>query len=242
MYRSIVEKVGSEFVVLPADEAHHLVRVRRAKPGTRFLGLAEGRWWICELARRQEQWIGRIVGLLDQNRESPLRVTLAQALIKKDRFEWVVQKSAELGVAEIVPLRTKRTELRVDERRLPKLMNRWRKILIETVKQCGRTQVPILHEPVDLAEFRQSRRSDLMLVLDEREGESLRSILRRRTDAQSCALFVGPEGGWDDLDRDFFSQGDFASVQLGPRILRTETAPVAILAILQYELGDLGEV
>ncbi len=241
MYRAIVELGEEGTVGLPDDEAHHLTRVRRARPGSRFLGLTpEGRWLVCELERVGRRWIGRIVGEERENRESALRITLAQALIKRDKFEWVIQKSVELGVCEIAPLITRRTEVRPDDRGAARKMQRWNKIVVEAVKQSGRSRLPTIREPVVLAEFASQTSGSTHLLLDEEGGASLRQTLRERPPASDVTILVGPEGGWDAEDRRILAPLEAVSVHLGPRILRTETAPVAMLAILQYEWGDVG--
>lgn len=241
MYRAIVERAQEGTVLLPDEEAHHLTRVRRAKAGTRFLGLTpDGLWLVCELDRAGRSWIGRIVGREGEDRESPLRVTLAQALIKKDKFEWVIQKSVELGVHDIVPLITKRTEVRPDDRGVARKLERWRKIVVEAVKQSGRNREPKLHEPMELAEFAARPPASTVFLLDEERGLSPREVLRGRPPDRTVTLVVGPEGGWDPEDRRILDRTSAVRLHLGPRILRTETAPVAMLAILQYEWGDVG--
>ncbi len=243
MYRAIVEAGGEGVVKLPADEAHHLVRVRRARPGSRFLGLTdEGRWLLCELDRIGRTWVGRVLEEIVESRESPLQIVLAQSLIKKDKFEWVIQKCVELGVAEIIPIITRRTEVRPEERGAARRMQRWRKIMVEAVKQCGRSRVPALHQPTGLGDL-VAIGPGPVLVLDEQGGIPLRLALAKCGGAfgdRRVTVLVGPEGGWDNADREAFSRLNTVSIHLGPRILRAETAPVAVLSILQYELGDMG--
>ncbi len=245
MYRAVVELSEPGVVTLPPDEAHHLVRVRRARPGSRFLGLtAEGRWLLCELDRVGRTWIGKVLEEIVETRESPLRIVLAQALIKKDKFEWVVQKSAELGVFEIAPIITRRTEVRPEEKGTARRMERWRKIILEAVKQCGRSHVPALREPIPLNDFIPPGPAPV-LVLDEEGGVPLRAALqrlRKTTGNQAVTVLVGPEGGWDAADREALLKMDTVSIHLGARILRAETASLAVVSILQYELGDMGRL
>ena len=118
-------------------------------------------------------------------------------------------------------------------------MKRWRKILLEAVKQCGRPHVPELAHPIALEEFLEGATAGLKLVLDEKGKCSLKELIQENRQATSCLVIVGPEGGWDETDRLLFRKKEVPSVSLGARILRAETAPVTILSILQYELGDL---
>lgn len=240
MYRALIHLNEQGRVVLPEDELHHLVRVRRSREGDRFLGLdGNGKVYLCRLEQAREGWYGSVLEELEEPGTSFLQVTLAQALIKKSKFEWVLQKATEIGVSEIVPLITVRTELRLNPEREETRMKRWRKILLEAVKQCGRPHVPKLAHPIALEEFLDGAAAELKLVLDEKGEFSLKDLIQENRQATSCLVIVGPEGGWDETDRLLFRQKKIPSVSLGARILRAETAPVTILSILQYELGDL---
>ncbi len=174
MYRALIEIGDQGRVVLPERELHHLIRVRRARAGDRFVGLdGTGRVYLCSLERTQEGWHGTILKELQEQGKPPLRVTLAQSLIKKDKFEWVLQKATEVGVSEIVPLITARTELLLNPEREERRMKRWRKILLEAVKQCGRAQIPQLAQPMGLREFLCASSEEFKLVLDEKGGTPL---------------------------------------------------------------------
>jgi 16S rRNA (uracil1498-N3)-methyltransferase len=226
-------------VLLSEAESHHLVRVLRVRPGDDFLAHdGEGGIYRCRLAKGPEGWQGEIVEKVESQTESALSICLAQSLIKKDKFEWVIQKAVELGIDEIVPVISWRTEVRPDEAGLSHKMQRWEKIVAEAFKQSGRKMLPKLDAPVPLEAFLQSWSADLRFALDERAGVSLRALLQQHSSIASCYFIVGPEGGWDDRDRQLFAAHGVTAVQLGNRILRTETCPIAVLSILQYELGD----
>ena len=242
MHRVMVQKVDENRVVLPEEEAHHLVRVLRARPGETFLGLdGMGKLYLCRLEREPEQWVGRVVKEVVEERESPLKVILAQTIGKKDRFEWVIQKAVELGAAEIVPLISYHSKVKLNQERAERRVQRWRKIVLEAVKQSRRSRIPKLTCPVLLSEFVSKAPGSFRFVLDEAGGSDLKGLINRYRHADSCLVFVGPEGGWDERDRKRFQEHQIPAASLGPRILRTETAPVAVLSILQYELGDLGK-
>ncbi len=240
MYRALIQIGDQGRVVLPERELHHLIRVRRARVGDRFVGLdGTGRVYLCSLERTQEGWHGTILKELQEQGKPPLRVTLAQSLIKKDKFEWVLQKATEVGVSEFVPLITARTEILLNPEREERRMKRWRRILLEAIKQCGRAQIPQLANPMGLREFLCASSEEFKLVLDEKGGLHLKELIEDHRDAVSCLVIVGPEGGWDESDRQLLREQRVPAVNLGTRILRAETAPVTILSILQYELGDL---
>ncbi|MEE8583271.1 MAG: 16S rRNA (uracil(1498)-N(3))-methyltransferase [Acidobacteriota bacterium] len=240
MYRAFIRVVSPQIAEVPSQEAHHLVKVRRLSQGDRFLGLdGEGGLFRCRLERGGQGWMAQIEEQLSQQSESPLEITLAQALLKKENFEWVIQKSAELGVRRIAPLISVRTEVRPRLAGAERKQARWQKILAEAVKQSGRLRLPGIQELAPLEEFCKADESEVRLVLDEASAIPLREILDNRPPPLSCSLIIGPEGGWDDQDREVFQRRSLHTVHLGPRILRAETAPIAALAILQYRWGDM---
>jgi 16S rRNA (uracil1498-N3)-methyltransferase len=256
VHRILAEHIDDGKAIFSAEEAHHLVRVLRLRPGDPFVAHdGKGGVYLCRLHKRQDLepgyrrrrhhqtepvWEGEIVRTLTNRMESPLSICLGQSLIKKDKFEWVIQKAVELGVSEIVPLISWRTEIRTEEGGVEHRMKRWQKILVEAFKQSARSRLPRLNEPVRLAIFLERWQADLRFVLDEQEGIHLRDVLRTKPGASSCLFLVGPEGGWDERDRVIMRSHAVTPVHLGSRILRTETAPITVMSILQYELGDLG--
>ena len=240
VHRVLVRTAEEDKVLLLEEEAHHLVKVLRARIGDEFLGYdGNGSVYLCRLRREADGWYGQVVERRDGEAESPLSVCLAQSLIKKDKFEWVIQKAVELGVQEIVPIIAWRTEVRPDEEGIDRKMRRWEKIMAEALKQSGRCQLPKLNPPVRLEDFLNRWHTELRFVLDEGGGISLRQLLHQHRDIRSCQFLIGPEGGWDDRDRAKWADHGVVPVQLGRRILRTETCPITVLSILQYELGDL---
>ena len=240
MKRLLVDKVESGRAFLRENELHHLTKVLRAQEGDRFEGVdSQGSRHLCELRRESGKWYGEILTSREMAGESPFKLSLAQALIKKDRFEWVIQKAVELGVTEIIPILSERTEIRLNEEREERKMGRWYRILEAAVKQSGRSLVPHLGYPVSLADLVNQRSNSVCMVMDEEGGVDLRGQIQELGETDSCLVLVGPEGGWGARDREIFAAHSLPSVSLGPRILRTETAAVVALSLLQYEFGDL---
>jgi 16S rRNA (uracil1498-N3)-methyltransferase len=240
MRRVIAESVHGGDVLLDRDEQYHLIRVLRLREGDFFEALAsDGRRFKCRLVNMGGQWQGTIAEVSNASWESPCAISLAQALIKRDKFEWVVQKAVELGVSEIRPLISARTEIELNERRTDRRMERWNRILSEAVKQCGRTRIPRLHEPASLRKILESMPQVAMLAPDEEGTMTLADSISALHAPSRCCVFIGPEGGWDEADRCVFREFGVSLVRVGPRILRAETAAVSILSLLQYEMGDL---
>ena len=240
MYRALIEVTHPGRAALSEEEAHHLVKVRRAKKGDLFIGLdGQGSLYRCSLDRDRLGWYGNIEEEMAAPGESPVSIILGQALIKKDKFEWVIQKATELGVREIVPLITFRTELQLEPAREERQMIRWNKILVEAVKQSGRTRLPLLRSPLPLEKFLTGTLPKFAMFLDEHGKSPLKTVLEGRTGETSCLVLVGPEGGWAEQDRALIESKGISRVHLGSRILRTETAGLTVLSILQYELAGL---
>ncbi|HKX84446.1 MAG TPA: 16S rRNA (uracil(1498)-N(3))-methyltransferase [Pyrinomonadaceae bacterium] len=162
--------------------------------------------------------------------ESPLHLTLASAMLKSDKFDLVVQKAVELGVAHLIPLETVRSELR--PRDTMKKADRWRKIALEATKQCGRAKIMSVSEPV---QFKKVSVVGNALFFTERAGFEFTS----NTTPQKITAFVGPEGGWDESELDVARSNKYQLVTLGGRILRAETAAIVVTAILQHRFGDV---
>lgn len=169
------------------------------------------------------------------------RITLYQGLAKPDKLELVLQKATELGVHRIVIFPAERSVTRLDRERGAERVKRWQKIVLEASRQCGRSAVPEVALAGSLAAALAEAVDDVRLLLWEDEAEtSLRTILAPLPPPDTAAFIVGPEGGLSPAEAAAARQAGFASVTLGTRILRTETASLALLAILQYLWGDLG--
>lgn len=232
-------------ITLGGDEAHHLARVLRLREGDRvFVFNGAGEEWECAITRigKNESDLSVVRQLMDVV-ESPLELTLAQALIKGDKFDWVVQKATELGVTRIVPLITDHGDVKRAEERAEHRLARWRRIALEAVKQCGRRRLVEIAEPISFVEFSATtakvRSSASNLIFSERGGRSLREIAGTLREIRQLSICVASEGGWSDAELQRAEANYFLAVHLGSRILRTETAAVAAVALAQHLFGDL---
>ena len=199
-----------------------------------------GNSFLCRLKKQEHRWFGVILEKFQGKGESPLKITLAQSLIKKERFEWILEKATELGVSKIVPILSQHSIIRWNPDRQERKLFRWKKILVEAMKQCGRSHLPELHRPIPVSDLlSQKRTSSILIRLDEVSGLSLKKIISQSNANASWLLLVGPEGGWDEQDRAIMDTHNVQPIFLGSRILRSETAPLAAIAVLQHELGDI---
>jgi len=228
-------------VRLDADEAHHLTRVLRLGPGARvFVFDGEGAEYECDVARVAKHDVElNLLRRLDDAVESPLRLTLAQALIKGDKFDWVIQKTTELGVTRIVPLVTDHSDVKRTEERAGQRLQRWRRISLEALKQCGRRRLVEICEPAPFDDFCGSTARGECLIFSERGGESLADVSAKLRDVNQLSLCVASEGGWSDHELRKAASCDFTPVSLGTRTLRTETAAIVVVALAQHIFGDM---
>lgn len=170
--------------------------------------------------------------------ESPLAITLLQGIARGEKMDLILQKATELGVAEVRPLSSQRSEVRLDEARGEKRLAHWRSVVVSACEQSGRAQVPPVTPPLSLAAVLAGLPDGgLRLILDP-EGDLAFATLAPGAEAP-VVLAVGPEGGWSPLDREQLLAAGFRGLRLGPRVLRTETAGLAAIAALQARFGDL---
>ncbi len=236
-------KEPGQVVSLRGEELHHLRRVLRLRAGDEVaLFDGEGRGFAGRIAGLSGSEATIVLGAEEpRERESPLDLALLPALSKGEKFDWVVQKATELGVREIQPLLTDRGDVRPAGDRGARKAERWRRIALEACKQSGRTRLPRIHEPRDLASALVLPPGTLGVALDpEGPGEETPGLEARLGGAGGVRLAVGPEGGWSPAERDLLRERGFLLLGLGPRVLRTETAAIVSTALFQFLAGDLG--
>ncbi len=244
MARIFIEpaRIKKDSATLPEDDAKKLLRVLRMKPGdsiTLFDGVCEYSGIIKSLNQKSAEIA--ITGSFENAKDSRLHVLLGQGAPKSEKLEYVVQKAVELGAAEIAPVILERSVKRPDAADAEKKLSRLRKIAVEASRQSGRVSVPEISCFMDLPMFvERARCFDLKIIFYEGEKtRGLRQILHHAGAVNSVAVLVGPEGGFTDDEVLEAEAAGFVAVGLGPRILRTETAGLAAMSIIQYELGDM---
>jgi 16S rRNA (uracil1498-N3)-methyltransferase len=224
--------------IVQDSAANHLARVLRLRAGdtlTVFDG--SGDEYAARVEAVQKKSVVVEVGEHRAvNRESPIHLSLAQGVSRGERMDLVVQKATELGVARIVPVLTQRSVVRLDARQTANKLLHWRAIAIAACEQSGRNRIPEVAAPVALDEFLRASASTSARVLLSPEGTHRVRDLARYS---ALTVLIGPEGGLTEAEHEAASKSGFTRVSLGPRILRTETAALAALAVLQHHLGDL---
>jgi 16S rRNA (uracil1498-N3)-methyltransferase len=238
------QDIDTQELRLRGDEADHLVRVLRLGPGAQVVAFDGcGHEYVTLVERLETK--GVVCRILRDAVEEPspaVCITLGQGLPRAEKFDWVIQKTTELGVSAIVPLITERVISHVSGPHIARKVGRWEKLAREACKQSGRATLPHLSPPTPLQTFLASCQSaELKLILWEGEDtRPLRTILATSTSVASVAVVVGPEGGLTPQEVACGEIYGFLAVGLGKRILRTETAGVVAVTLLQYQFGDLG--
>ncbi|MBC8412703.1 MAG: 16S rRNA (uracil(1498)-N(3))-methyltransferase [Nitrospira sp.] len=235
------DQLLSDQLTITGENAKHLALVLRIKANdliTVFDG--QGSRYECRItSAHKKEVLAEIITRAPYSVESPLNITLAQGIARGEKMDLIIQKATELGVNRIVPLITQHTQVRQTHK-----IDRWKKIAQAASQQSAREQIPLIEDPVELNAFTNAnakRDSTLSLILYEsHDRRNLKDTLRNRKDIDSIIILVGPEGGFSQEEVSSASEADYIPVSLGPRILRTETAPLAAISIIQYELGDAG--
>src|SRR5882672_7363671 len=222
------ELAAGHTVALPENAARHLVQVLRLRPGDGFIAF-NGRGGEFEAtieSAGKREVVARVGAFRSVDRESPLAVTLAQCISKSERMDYTVQKAAELGASEIVPLTSANSVVRLDDERWEKKLEHLRGVIISACEQSGRTRLPRLH-PVTPIDSWLTQASGLRLILAIGAQQSLRTM---QVPKEPISLLAGPEGDFSEQEIQLARKSGFAPIAMGPRILRTETAGIAALA------------
>lgn len=224
-------------IFLEEGPARHLTQVLRLKSGSPvILFNGDGFDYSGEITEQNKKAVQ--VSIAERGeREQPscLSIHLGQGISKGERMDYAIQKAVELGVTEITPLITERCVVRISEQRMENRISHWQKIIISACEQSGRRILPVLHHPMSFNEWINRQDHDVSLLLDHRSAQVLTDI---QQPVNSISITVGPEGGLTDDERASALAAGFQGIRLGPRVLRTETAPLAAIAAIQMVWGD----
>ena len=229
---------------LVGPEFDHLRRVLRLGVGDK-VDLFDGTGWeyagIIE-AMMPDRAIVKIAESRRPERESPLKITLAMGLTKGEKLDFIVEKTTELGVHALIAFTSSRTVPQLDERKMTKRVDRWRKIALSAAKQCGRTKIPVIGSPVQFNDLVEQAAAGAVKIVfwEEETTRSLRELHAALPQTEEVYLIVGPEGGLSADEAAVAQQHGFHTAHLGRRILRAETAAVSVVALTQFLWGDLG--
>lgn len=242
MYQFFIEdeNAAEDFVTIEGSDVNHIKNVLRMKPGEKIrVCTRNGQNYFCSISDITESFVR--ADILEKEAEStelPCRIYLFQGLPKNDKMEWIIQKTVELGVYEVIPVAMKNCVVKLDEKKAQSKCKRWQAIAESAAKQSKRTVIPQIQMPLSWKQaLEEAKELDVVLVPyeNERGMEATREIFRSIPEGASIGVMIGPEGGFSpeeiaQLDKDMHR------ISLGRRILRTETAGMATLSMLIYEL------
>ena len=229
------EQFQDNKITLDSDETRHLRDVLRLKENDTIQVFdGENQEFLCRIEKIEKR--GTILEITKEiNPSAPrsnLDLTLAVAVLKGDKFDLTIQKSVELGITKFVPLITKRCDIKL--KNADKKLERWKKIIIESSKQCGRADLMKISEPLEFVKFVQTADGNKMLFA-ENGGASFNKI----KETEKITAVVGSEGGWEESEIELARKNDFQIITFGGTILRAETAVITVASILQHRFGDL---
>lgn len=231
----LADKIETE---LDSSSAHHIANVLRMKQGDQLrLFNGSGYFFSASITQSSKKSVSVLIDSSEKSlTESSLHTHLGQVMSRGDRMDYAIQKSTEMGVNEITPLMSERCELKLKSDRESKRLAHWQQVAISAAEQCGRATVPKIHPVSSLEEWLNKQRdTGLSLVFHHRDTQNLAQI---QSPPSHVNLLIGPEGGLSEAEIEQAKQANFMACTFGPRVMRTETAPVACLSILQWLWGD----
>lgn len=226
---------GAE-VYVSGKRAHYLSRVLRIVSGQSLILFdGSGKDFMAEVVRPGKKEVVLQVGESCVARpESPLRISVVQAIGRGERMDWALQKCTEMGVSSFVPLVSERVEVRIHPDKLERRMEHWRHVIISACEQSGRSVVPAIAAPCSLSDYLATSASSPRLVLDPEAEKPLAGVGY----SEAFEIIIGPEGGFSDAEFEAMKSRQVRPVSVGPRIMRTETAGAVAAAVLQALHGD----
>ncbi|CCQ94323.1 Ribosomal RNA small subunit methyltransferase E [[Clostridium] ultunense Esp] len=232
------EKIIEEKIIFTEEDLHHILHVMRFQVGDKVIvGDGQERAYLVELTSlSQKKGEGIILEPLYEERELPVKVTLAQGLAKGEKMDWIIQKATELGVFAILPFTSSRTIVKLDKTKAQERILRWQRIAKEAAEQCHRTHLPQILPPVPYEKLLQMAQGyDFSFIPYEKEGSrSLFPFVERIPVNRRILVVIGPEGGFSEEEVQRAEKAGIYPVSLGKRILRTETAAIVALSVFVH--------
>lgn len=243
MFRFFEEKssLSGNKIAISKENSHHITNVLRMRDDEDFEIVIDGFVYLVNICQRDKNFIQALIkdSWKDMN-ESKLKIHLYQGLPKFDKLELIIQKCIELGVYEITPFVSSRTVVKWDERKEEKKLKRFEEIALAAAKQAKRGIVPKINPVLNYEQMLDEIEGDFSIIAYEEKGERLKGICHEN-EGERINIIVGPEGGFSEEEVELAKKANAKVVNLGNRILRTETAAIALTAMVQYEIGDINE-
>ena len=244
MYHFFVseEQINGENAYIEGSDVNHIVNVLRMKPEEELLISVKGDWdYLCKIVDIETDRVNLKVLESMEQRELPVNITLLQGIPKSDKLEMIIQKAVELGVSEIIPVKTKRVVVKIDEKKVDTKVNRWNAIAESAAKQSKRSIIPKVYEPMSIDNALEIVKDFGVKLIPYENADGIdktRKILDGMDKTKDIAVFIGPEGGFEEAEVERIKNSGFEVITLGKRILRTETAGLALLSNIMIRLED----
>jgi RNA methyltransferase, rsmE family len=244
MYHFFVEEeqVNGENAYISGSDVNHIVNVLRMKIGEELLISVKGDWdYLCKIEEIENDRVNlKLLESMEQ-RELPIKLTLLQGIPKSDKIEMIIQKATELGVSEIIPVKTNRVVVKIDEKKTQAKVNRWNAIAQSAAKQSKRSIIPKVLNPQTLDNALEIVKDYGVKLLPYENADGIKKtkdILNSLNSKNNIAVFIGPEGGFEEAEVKKSTDSGFEVITLGKRILRTETAGLALLSNIMIRLEE----
>jgi len=244
MYHFFVseEQINGENAYIEGSDVNHIANVLRMKPGEELLISVKGDWdYLCKIVDIETDRVNLKVLESMEQRELPVNITLLHGIPKSDKLEMIIQKAVELGVSEIIPVKTKRVVVKIDEKKVDTKVNRWNAIAESAAKQSKRSIIPKVYEPMSIDNALEIVKDFGVKLIPYENADGIdktRKILDNMDKTKNIAVFIGPEGGFEESEVERIKNSGFEVITLGKRILRTETAGLALLSNIMIRLED----
>lgn len=232
------ELIEKEIYELDTANSHHLLQVLKCKEGQQIVLFNGNEFDYLATIKKAYKKMQVSIENKQINLANPkLNIHLGQAIAKGQNMDYAIQKAVELGVSQLTPLITKRTIVKINKQQIEKKVQHWEKVAISACCQSGRSILPIINSPLKLGDWLQQDQSQIKLFPHPQEKQQLSTLNLQGT--QNISITVGPEGGFSEEELCLAEKNDFKKINLGPRVLRSETAGLAVIAGLQVLIGDV---
>ena len=244
MYHFFVDEdqISGEYAYIKGGYVNHIVNVLSMKSGEELLISVKGDWdYLCKIVDIETDRVNLKVLESMEQRELPVNITLLQGIPKSDKLEMIIQKAVELGVSEIIPVKTKRVVVKIDEKKADTKVNRWNAIAESAAKQSKRSIIPKVSGPMSIDNALEIVKDFGVKLIPYENADGIdktRKILDSMDKTKDIAVFIGPEGGFEEAEVERIKNSGFEVITLGKRILRTETAGLALLSNIMIRLED----
>ena len=234
MQRYFTNNKENDVLILSNDDSYHIGKVMRMGPNDKIEVVYNNNLYLGELIEIYPETKAKIIKKIEEENELLSHITIVQSLVKEQKMDYILQKTTELGVSEIIPYQATRSIIKLDNK-LDKKIERWHKILKEASEQSKRTTIPIIHQPMTLSNLVKLSDYDIKILCTVNENsQNIKKILSKANRNVKMLFVIGPEGGFTKEEEEKFIENGFISASLGNSVLRTETASVFIMSVIRY--------